>query len=265
MISFTEVSLSDDIYRYFFDSYLIKNGLNPYLYPPNSLEIANISKNYQWLGLINNSSIKTPYPPVILFITFIISIFIGNDLLLWRLILSFLVFFAGLIIKELLVIKNQHPNYIIIWSLSPLTILEISHSGHNDIFPIIFVILALYLLYRKDNVTNKSGVIAGLLFSLSIGSKLYPIVFVPFFLIKLKKIGSFTLLISSAFQFAIYHLLTSNVTTGLEIYIRYWRFNGGIYEVIVVLSNFIIKQSFSKIISLNESVEVITRKFIFFS
>ena len=62
LLLFSPPTLSDDIYRYLWDARMQFQGVNPYVYAPESEEIAHLRDEYH--GGINNKDVPTVYPPL---------------------------------------------------------------------------------------------------------------------------------------------------------------------------------------------------------
>ena len=61
-LQFSPPTLSDDIYRYLCDARMQFQGVNPYVYAPESDEIAHLRDQYH--EGINNKDVPTVYPPL---------------------------------------------------------------------------------------------------------------------------------------------------------------------------------------------------------
>jgi len=237
IVSFSPISLSDDIFRYLFESQVILNFKNPYEFAPNSLELSSISEQYPWFSQINNPEISSPYPIVSHIVTTLIVIVIGNDVVLWRLATTFLVYLTGVFLIFILDRMGKNKNLVFLWSLNPIVLLEISHSGHNDIIAIFLLILAIWILFRDENPSTSTLIICGILWACSVHAKLFTIVILPFFLFKLKKSGFLAFLGTNIILTVTYILLTINSTSGLQSFFFEWRFNGFLFESVNYLSS----------------------------
>jgi hypothetical protein len=260
LMSFTQISLSDDIFRYLFNGHLIKNNFNPYLYSPDSLNMQEIIDSFPFFDKINNASISDPYPPFMLFITYLITLITGNNLILWKLVTTSIVLLLSLFIRKFLVLYDKNPNNVILWAWNPLIILEFSHNGHNDIFALVFLILAIYLLVNKKLVTKQAKFFSGLFWVISIGLKFFPIIILIFFVKKLRIEGFIGLLLGFIGNFLVISFIGSYSTAGISLFLNYWRFNGGLYEIVNFTVLFLMNDVFSlgiEIASLRSSTRLV--------
>lgn len=182
---FAEPNLSQDFYRFIWDGALIKNGINPYLYIPNTLieqpdlAIANSKQLYEGMGELSARNFSN-YPPLNQII-FSISSFLGGGSILGSLIIMRLfiigadigvVFFGRKLLQNL-----GKSNHLAFWYfLNPLVIIELTGNLHFEGVMLFFFVWALYLIS-----TNKY-VLAAPIYGLSILLKLVPILFLPLFL-----------------------------------------------------------------------------------
>jgi hypothetical protein len=220
---FSPPTLSDDIYRYLWDGWVGRHGINPYCYPPNSHEIAWLRDIY-YPG-INHKHIPTIYPPFmqIVFtladkashsINFMKSVFIIFDLL------------TLFIIYKILVLKDKNPLLILIYAWNPLILIEFSSSAHNDSLAIFLLVLSLYLLLLKR---SRLSIIS---LSLSFLSKYLAVLFLPLFWKKVDKKDFIFFPLIVIFLYLPYLSAGKNLFTGLFTYARYWRFNDSIFSIL---------------------------------
>jgi len=75
---------------------------------------------------------------------------------------------------------SKSPKILYIWLLNPLSFYLIYILGNFDILPVFLTLLSLYLLKSKTNLSL-------ILFGLAIALKLYPLIFLPFYLFSISK------------------------------------------------------------------------------
>lgn len=177
-------NLSQDFYRFIWDGRMILEGLNPYLYTPESFivqgefPLAQAQELYDGMGALSASH-YTNYPPLKQFVFFIAGLFSGNS------ILGAVLVFRGIIIvadigtlyfgKRLLE-RLKLPTYHIFWYLlNPFIIIELTGNLHFEGLMIFFLVLSLYLLHLNRWET------AAVSFACSISVKLIPLVLLPLF------------------------------------------------------------------------------------
>ena len=236
----SQISLSDDLYRYFFDGFLAIHGLNPYLVAPDNPSSSAITSLFPFLNKINNPTVTSPYPPLMILISFIFVLIFGYNILMWLLLTNLVIIITGFILSRTFRMLNLNPNYIILF-FNPLVLLTFNHSGHNDAMALLSVVCSIFLLAKAETIEAKTTknlflIVAGCFLALGIGIKLFPIFFVPFLLKKLK-IGILFTGILTIFQALIYLVLINIRSTGLVIFLENWRGNGGLFELVYYIFN----------------------------
>ncbi len=232
-------NLSDDVYRFLWDGYLVIDGYNPFQATPLSY-LKDHAGTIQGIGidLFNQFGKDTysSYPPlnqwvfalavrlfphsnfgVIVFIRCILLIFEAGNLVL--------------IIKLLKRLKMPvHTG--LLYALNPLVILELSANLHFEAMMIFFMLLSfLFLLAGR---LNKGAVALGL----SVLSKLIPLIFLPALWIRLgwKKGLSFTILTGLVVIIAFIPFvnidMVSGFTSSLGLYFQKFEFNASVYYLV---------------------------------
>jgi hypothetical protein len=177
-------NLSQDFYRFIWDGRIILEGINPYLYTPESFifkgefPIAQAQELYDGMQGLNASHF-TNYPPINQLCFTIAGIFSGKSILGSAIVLRLLIIaadFGTLYFGRKLLIKLKLPEHNIFWYiLNPFIIIELTGNLHFEGVMIFFLILGLYLLH-----SNKWK-LAAIVFACSISVKLIPLMFLPLF------------------------------------------------------------------------------------
>jgi alpha-1,6-mannosyltransferase len=184
-------NLSQDFYRFIWDGRLILEGLNPYLYTPESFvqaggsfPVAQAEALYAGMGELNGSH-YTNYPPINQLCFLIAALFSSSSVLgsaiVFRLIIiaaDFGTFFFG---KKLLEKLNLPEKNIFWYILNPFIIIELTGNLHFEGVMIFFLIWSLYLLH------SGKWKWAAVVFALSISVKLIPLLFLPLLFFYFKK------------------------------------------------------------------------------
>jgi len=174
--------LSDDIYYYIGDSWIsAEYNENPYYTSVQDLKNKGINDE-----ILRNtgywSATTTIYGPVWNGIAkFLVSLSFGSltaALFIFK-IASYLIHILNCYIIYKLTKSNK---YILLYGLNPLVLMEFLSNVHNDIYLILFILLALYYMIRKKNI-----VLTIIFLALSICIKYSTILLVPFILIYLFK------------------------------------------------------------------------------
>jgi hypothetical protein len=223
--------LSDDIYRYIWDGYLQAKNINPYLYPPNSLELTKF-RNTDIFPFINHPNLQTIYPPISQIIFFFSYLIGKNSFLTIKLIILLFDIGTGLFIAKILYKLELPLTKVSIYFLCPLPILEFFISGHIDSIGIFFLVLFIFC-----SLNNKYYFAA---FSLanSILIKIMPIIFLPLILYKTKR---FQFLICFSFILLLFYLphyivVKENIFGSFNTFIKDFYFNSSIFSLIYNLT-----------------------------
>ncbi len=170
--------LSSDIYYYIGDSWInSKYGENPYYTTVKDLQDQKINDE-----ILNNTgywkNTVSVYGPLWNSIAkLLVSFSFGNVT-----IALFVFKLASLLIHVLnsyLINKITKSNkYMLLYGLNPLILIELLSNVHNDIYLILFILLALYFVIRKKNIYFTIVFLA-----LSIAIKYSTVLIVPFILL----------------------------------------------------------------------------------
>ncbi|WP_139956790.1 glycosyltransferase 87 family protein [Flavicella sediminum] len=230
-------NLSDDFYRFIWDGRMIWEGLNPYLYLPesNTRLVPEGQELYKGMGSMNGSH-YTCYPPINQLTFLVPAIVFSKNLVGSTIVMRLLIiaadigtFYFG---KKLLRHFKQSEHQIFFYLLNPFVILELTGNLHFEGVMLFFLAASLYYLF-----TNK-WVLSALLFALSVSVKLIPLLFLPVFLKKLgfKKavfyyvlVGGLNLLFFIPF---LSQALVDNFMSSIHLYFQNFEFNASIYYII---------------------------------
>ncbi len=173
---FMSTTWSTDIYRYIWDGGLLVHQINPYTITPEKAYPAIFNQEY----LFSHMSWKnqyTVYPPVaqiIFAVAYLLYTYfgiIGAKILLGLPVVLLAIFFYEKIEKK----------YFMFLLLNPFILFEAFNGGHIDFWMILFLVLSIYF-YKKENLKT-SAVFLGL----AVLTKLYPLIFLPYFVFDLYK------------------------------------------------------------------------------
>ena len=233
MAVFSFPALSDDVYRFLWDGYLIVDGIDPLRFTPSEL-IAGLSYE-PYTGLypkLNSQNYHTVYPPVGQLI-FILAILAGK----WGLpaVVAMKAMYATIHLLGLMAItqclKAEHRSRILtFYGLNPLVIIEGIGNLHAEVVMVGFLFVAFWL-YKK----NKS-VGSALCFALAVAVKLLPLMFLPL-LWKLSKdkgrwMAYVLLFIGLIFIPFFWMYYVGGFVDSLDLYFRKFEFNAGLYYVL---------------------------------
>lgn len=238
---FATPSLSQDFYRFIWDGDLVSNFINPYVYTPYELlenteiTLQNAQTLISGMGELS-PKFHSNYPPLNQLI-FGLAVFLGGksimgSVIVMRLIIILsdigIVYFGRKLLKNL----NRSPHLIFWYFLNPLILIELTGNLHFEGVMLFFFVWSVYLLSKNN------WQLAGVIYALSIATKLLPLVFLPLFLNYLgwKKslyfyfiIGITTLLLVAPFYAPEF---ISNYSETIGLWFSNFKFNASIYNVV---------------------------------
>ncbi len=244
-------NLSQDFYRFIWDGRLIIQGINPYLFTPESLlgdsslilemTINQAQELYDGMGVLNGSHYSN-YPPVNQLCFAIAALFAGKSILSSVMIMRIIIILADIGIlyfgRKLLKSLGQDPHKIFWYFLNPFIIIELTGNLHFETVMLFFLIWSLYLLHQKKWMW------AALLLGISVSVKLIPLLFLPLFyqwfssiekkgVLKLISFYSIVLgtVIISFFPFYT-NQFVFNFAETIGLWFQHFEFNASIYYII---------------------------------
>lgn len=235
----------NDVYRYLWDGKVFTSGVNPYKHPPMHAVVKpepNESQddfetlrsirdeNPEFYRRISYKSVPTIYPPLTQAVFAVSTLGAPGSIGLMKLL--FVLFDMGAVFLICGVLKqlDRNPLYVIIYAWNPLVLKEFANSGHYDALAICCVMAAVYLGLKKKPVFSSIGLGFGVLL------KFYPLIFVPFFLLKKQYTAFAVCLAVIACGYLPFYFWGETdlirIFTGLGIYAHKWAINGFIFELI---------------------------------
>lgn len=241
-------NLSEDYTRFFWDGKLLVEGYNPYLYTPNEVMESSemqakgfTQEKFQELSDLSKKH-YTIYPPVNQLFFAISNLFFPNNTYGFVIILRLLIIACEIGTIFLLISILKRYGLPVHWSawytFNPLVILELTGNLHFEAVVIFFLILSLWFIAKKNLLTSQDIFLGALFFSLSVSSKLIPLIFIPFLWTRLgfKKgfwfsagVGFFTLLTFLPF---LHPDLIFKFWDSLDLYFQKFEFNASIYYIV---------------------------------
>jgi alpha-1,6-mannosyltransferase len=222
------------------DGRLLLAGENPYLYLPSHYVSeathppAGITP--ELFRQLNSPNYYSVYPPVLQAV-FWLSAALSPDSLMGSIIVMrvvILVAEAGSIMLLLRLLRRMAlpDRYVHLYALNPLVILELTGNLHMEALLIFFLLLSLYQLHFQRHL------IAAVPFAFAVGTKLLPLMFLPFVWRKLglKRFAAFggVLLITLVLLF--YPLLSLGVLQkfwqSIDLYFQRFEFNASVYYLL---------------------------------
>ena len=243
-------SLSQDFYRFLWDGRLLVQGINPYLITPEAYisagnqVVPQAQELYDGMGALNGSHYSN-YPPINQLIFAIASVFTQHSIVGSVIVFKIIMLLADLGIlyfgRKLLLKLKLPPSRIFWYFLNPFIIIEMTGNLHCEGIMLLFLVWAIYLLFKKKWVW------AAVIFGLSISVKLLPLLLLPllykwFF----KKEVSTALNLTSAIKFyavvagtvalTFAPFLSSefilNFSATIKLWFQTFEFNASVYYII---------------------------------
>ena len=170
--------VSSDIYYYIGDSWLAaKYGKNPYYTSVGDLQNSGINDE-----ILNNTgywkNTTSVYGPIWnMTATLLVKMSFGK-VTIALFIFKFAAYLVHILNSHLMYKITKSNKWMLIYGLNPLVLLELLSNVHNDIYLILFILLTIYTLTKKNNIW-----LASIFISISIAIKYSTILICPFILL----------------------------------------------------------------------------------
>ena len=233
-------ALSDDFYRFIWDGRLWAAGINPFAHIPN-FYINNPAQapagiTTELFQLINSPTHYTVYPPIPQIIN-ILAAWISNESVLASVLVMRVALIGAeigtlLFLYKILSSKKADTSLVAIYAFNPLIIIEITGNLHHEGLLIFF--LAGFIYYFNKNELAYGAV----WLAASVASKLIPLIFLPYLVLKIKGKSKWIFLIAFTAALLIFFapLLEASFFIGLadslRLYYQKLEFNGGLYFLV---------------------------------
>lgn len=227
--------LSDDVFRYLWDGMVTVNGTSPYALRPSAYLESGTAGFSELYPLMNSPDYYSIYPPVLQFI-FGFSAWMGVDvntaIVVLRVLALLAEFGSVILIWKLLKRWKTNQHNLMLYTLNPLVIIEFVGNLHAEVFMVFFLLLSVWLLVVKRTW------LSAVAFGLAVGTKLLPLMFLPFYI---KRLGWVKATIYGSIALGLTALLfipfwtpdlLANFTSSLRLYFANFEFNASIYYVI---------------------------------
>lgn len=231
-------NFSDDYFRFVWDGLLSAHGYNPYLILPSNLinsQLVVPGINQALFSGLNSPNYYTIYPPLCELIFGLSARLCGSNIFANVVFLRFVILLSEcgslVLLYKLTQLLHLPAKRVLIYAFNPLVIIELTGNLHFEAIMIFFILLAVYLLVKQKNLFSAPS------FAGSIGAKLVPAIFFPFFI---KRIGIRKSVIYALITVATLALISapflnvqaiSNFITSFRLYFQTFEFNASIYYV----------------------------------
>ena len=218
-----EPSLSDDAYRYIWDGAVSAEGINPYLYKPSDPEV-DVFHDDSIYAYLNSVDYYTVYPPASQIYFWIGGQFYSADWMDSYYAIKILLVLSE-ILALLLLAKMASPLLLLVYAWHPLVLIETAGQAHTESALLLFLVLCIW--FTKKNL----GAYASIALAIAAWIKLYPFVLFPLLWRRFQWKGLVPGGIVAILLFIpFYHpAFFSNIKSSLDLYVRYFEFNAGVY------------------------------------
>ncbi len=236
LLFFSLPSLSDDLYRFIWDGTLLKNGIHPFEELPEFYLDKQIPDlNMELYDRLNSPNYFTIYPPLNQFIFWIAAIIGNGNWLVSANIIRLILFVADIgsffLLKSILT-QNKKSSFLAYWFfLNPLVLLEFVGNLHFEGLVTFFILLGIYSFQKSKNAASATG------FGLAIGTKLLPLIYLPFLFLKGLRNQKWWVSILAGFVaiITLIPLVNQSFIAGmqesLDLYFRSFEFNASLYFI----------------------------------
>ena len=231
--------LSQDFYRFIWDGRLMASGYSPFEYTPNQLISATTMQQaqllYKGMGSLSASHFSN-YPPINQLLFALAGLLSTKSILGSILIFKTQIIVADIGIyvigKRIMHLLSINSNTIFLYFLNPLVLIELTGNLHFEGVMIFFFLLGIYFLLQKKLLFS------ALFISISISTKLLPILLLPVFIqfIGWKKSILFylTILVVNGLLFLPFlsvHLINNYLDT-ISLWFTNFEFNASFYYLV---------------------------------
>lgn len=233
---FSFPGLSDDIYRFLWDGWLITEGVNPYAYLPVDVPLQLGEFQNMLLEKMNSPEYYSVYPSVLQAL-FTCAAYIIPESLYGQMVFIKLILFAAelgtfILGSKILERMGKDKRLIYLYLLNPLVLVELIGNMHMELLMIFGFAVFLWGLYEKKGL---SWSVFGLAFS--VASKLVTAITFPFLL---KRLTWKELLGYGGMMFLVLGVLFGpmvvgsyeNFGKGLDLYFQKFEFNASVYFLV---------------------------------
>ena len=217
-------SLSDDAYRYVWDGVLTADGINPYKFKPSDDQLSGYHAEEMY-GVLNSADYYSVYPPVSQ-LAFAVSGFFYDGT--WESSYYIIKLFLSLCEIGALIILARivSPGMLLLYAWNPVVLIETAGQAHTE------ALMLLALMICTWATRHKKPVAASVALAFAGWVKLYPFVFFPLLWRRFGwKKGLLPGFITALVLFVpFYHsAFFSNIFESLNLYVRFFEFNAGVY------------------------------------
>jgi hypothetical protein len=231
-------ALSDDFYRFIWDGRLWAAGINPFanlpvFYLTNAAPAGITMELFQ---LINSPTHYTVYPPIPQFVN-VLAVWLSPESIPGAVMVMRLVLIAaelGTLVFLYKILKTRPRSFsaMAVYAFNPLIIIEIAGNLHHEGLLLFFFAGFIFYFKREKWVPGAAWLAA------SVASKLIPLIFLPYLMLRIKGKGKWLFLTSFSVTLLILFVplldasFFAGLTDSLRLYYQKLEFNGGLYFLV---------------------------------
>ncbi len=228
--------LSDDIYRFLWDGWLITEGVNPYAYLPVDVPLPKSEFHQLLLDKMNSPEYFSVYPSVLQGIFAVASYCIPESLYGQMVFIKMIMLSAEVVTfilgRKLLIDLHKDTRMMYLYFLNPLVLVELMGNMHMELLMIMGFAVFLWGLHEKRAL---AGSVFGLAFS--IASKLVTAITFPFLIKRLKwkellLYGGMMIMVLGVLFGPMVVGSYENFGKGLDLYFQKFEFNASVYFLV---------------------------------
>ncbi|MEQ9403003.1 MAG: glycosyltransferase 87 family protein [Cyclobacteriaceae bacterium] len=234
VLFFSMPSLSDDIYRFIWDGTLLNNGTHPFDQLPAFYLDKNIPGITQELfNQLNSPDYFTIYPPLNQLVFWLSTLTGSGNWLVSANTIRTLLLLADIgslwVLIKLLKKFGKSLHLAFLFFLNPLVILEFTGNLHFEGLVIFFLLTGIYFFETSRKF------LSGINLGLAIGTKLLPLIFLPYLFLRGIKTKKWLISIIAGLVavFSLVPMLSDSFISGMQsslsLYFQKFEFNASIY------------------------------------
>ena len=226
-----EPTLSDDVFRYVWDGRVQHAGINPYRFAPDAPELAELREPADETDAIfsgvNNKDIPTIYPPFMQMAFFAVTA-ISERIVAMKLFFVLSDLATVLVLIAILGSLGLPASRVVAFAWSPLVVVEVAGSGHNDALAVLCMMTALAgILQGRGAASMGALALSGL-------AKLVGFALSPLFVRHVSPRAILVLPIVTVALSLPYAGASSLAFRGIAQYGARWRGNDGLFHLLYV-------------------------------
>lgn len=219
-------TLSDDVYRYIWDGRVQLAGMNPYQHLPSDLVDAGVLESDVVYDRMNSKDLYTVYPPVSQFV-FVGAAVVENAVGSWWGGYYFikLIFALVELAAALLILSMVRSSRALLYAWNPLVLIESAGQPHTEAMLVLLLVAAIW--YSRKHQAGK----ATIALAVAVLVKIYPLFLLPLSVIKSnwKKVAIAIVVGVVCLVPYLGKDVAGNVQSSLDLYVRLFEFNAGLY------------------------------------